>query len=195
MILNDSAISKLAENDILMPYCGEKRRVLNDGRKAVSYGLSQCGYDIRLSPKQFLVFDNSSYQPMDYALDPKEETNAGWEAALVHGERGSFFELPPQSFGLGLSLELFNIPEDVFILFTGKSTYARLGLIVNVTPAEPGWSGFLTMNFINPTPFAIRLYSGEGIAQAVFFNCGKVAQAYTGQYQNQGEVVTTSKVG
>jgi dCTP deaminase len=189
MILNDSAISKLAENDILMPYCGEKRRVLDDGRKAVSYGLSQCGYDIRLSPKQFLVFDNSSYQPMDYALDPKEETNAGWEAALVHSEKGDYFELPPQSFGLGVSLELFNMPSHVFALAKGKSTYAVKGLIANITPIEPGWSGYLTMCLINPTMFHIRIYANEGIAQIIFFDCGEVEQAYTGKYQNQGATV------
>lgn len=193
-ILNDSAISKLAENDILMPYCGEKRRVLDDGRKAVSYGLSQCGYDIRLSPKQFLVFDSFCYQPMDYALDPKETSNAGWETALVHSERGSFFELPPQSFGLGLSVELFNMPNNVFAICQGKSTYGRCGLIANILPIEPGWSGYLTMCFVNPTPFAIRLYANEGIAQVIFFDCGEVDSPYEGNYQNQAANVRLAAV-
>ena len=195
MLLNDKQISKLAELDILMPYVGEKCRTLDNGKKAVSYGLSQCGYDIRLSPKQFLVFDSETYQPKNFALSPKDSEGSAWEEALVHGEDGDFFELPPNSFGLGVSLELFNMPTHVFAICQGKSTYARLGLVVNVTPIEPGWSGHLTMCFINPTPFTIRLYANEGIAQVVFFDCGEVEQAYTGQYQNQGASVTLSKVG
>lgn len=194
MLLNDKAIAALAENDILMPYMGYKCRELSNGKKAVSYGLSQCGYDIRLSPKQFIVFDSSSWQPMDFALDPKETNNVGWEAALVHGNKGDYFKLPPQSFGLGISLELFSMPNDVFAICQGKSTYGRCGLIANILPIEPGWSGHLTMCLVNPTQFHIRLYANEGIAQVVFFNCGNVDKPYEGHYQNQDAKVHLAAV-
>lgn len=194
MLLNDKAIAALAENDILMPYVGTKCRELSNGKKAVSYGLSQCGYDIRLSPKEFIVFDSSSWQPQDFALDPKEASNVGWEAALVHGEKGDYFELPPQSFGLGISLELFSMPNNVFAICQGKSTYGRCGLIANILPIEPGWTGYLTMCLVNPTQFHIRLYANEGIAQVVFFNCGNVDKPYEGHYQNQDAKVHLAAV-
>ena len=195
MLLNDKQISKLAELDIFTPYVGEKRRTLDDGTKAISYGLSQAGYDIRLSPKQFLIFDQECYQEIGYALDPKEASSVGYEAALVTNERGSFFELPPHSFGLGVSLELISMPPSIMGLCDGKSTYARCGVIINVTPIEPGWSGYLTMHIANPTPFFTRIYANEGIVQVMLYQLSSnVAQAYTGKYQHQGASVQLAAV-
>jgi dCTP deaminase len=195
-LLNDKEISKLAELDIFQPYVGEKRRTLDNGTKAISYGLSQAGYDIRLSPKQFLVFDGDGLY-RHVTLDPKlSDPTIPYEGALIHQEGSSFFELPASSFALGTSLELITMPNDVMGICQGKSTYARLGLVVNTTPAEPGWSGHFTMCFINPTPFPIRLYANEGVAQFLLIRLsGDVDQAYTGSYQNQKEKATLSAVG
>jgi len=193
MFLNDKEINALAELDILMPFVGEKRREV-DGYKAVSYGLSQCGYDIRLSPKQFAIFDNMQYLTPDKALCPKLNGVRAYDAVLEHGEDGSFFELPPRSIGNGISLERFSMPNDIGAIVKGKSTYARLGLVTNITPIEPGWSGYLTMNFVNASEFPIRLYANEGIAQVMFFRCGEVDKPYTGHYQNQGAKVQLAAV-
>jgi dCTP deaminase len=196
-LLNDKEISKLAELDIFQPYVGEKRRKLDNGAKAISYGLSQAGYDIRLSPKQFLVFTDDGLYRHDFMLDPKlADPTVPYEATLVHYEGSSYFELPPHSFALGTSLELISMPANIMGLCDGKSTYARCGTIINVTPIEPGWSGYLTMHIANPTPFPVRIYANEGIVQIMLYQLSSdVDQTYTGLYQNQGQEVTLSKVG
>jgi dCTP deaminase len=193
--LNDRQISRLADLDIFQPYVGEKRRTLDDGTKAISYGLSQAGYDIRLSPKQFLVFELDD-ELNRVTLDPKlSDSTIPYDAALVHGENGSFFELPPHSFGLGVSLELISMPPSILGICDGKSTYARCGIIINVTPIEPGWSGYLTMHIANPTPFPARIYANEGIVQVMLVQLSSnVAQAYTGHYQDQGAKVQLAAV-
>jgi dCTP deaminase len=193
--LNDSQISRLAELDIFQPYVGEKRRTLDDGTKAISYGLSQAGYDIRLSPKQFFVFDADCVQS-NPILDPKlSDPTIPYEAPLCHGPNGSFFELPPHSFGLGVSLELISMPPSILGICDGKSTYARCGIIINVTPIEPGWAGHLTMHIANPTPFLARIYANEGIVQVMLVQLtSNVAQAYTGHYQGQGAKVQLAAV-
>jgi dCTP deaminase len=193
-ILNDKAISALAENDLFMPYFGSKQRQNANGAKAISFGLSQCGYDISLSDKQFIVYDASCYQEQGFILDPKNFDDIGYQAALTQTSDDSFFVLPARSMGLGISRELISIPDHVMMLAFGKSTYARCGIILNVTPAEPGWTGHLTMNIANISPFPVRLYCGEGIGQLVLFDCGEVGEAYSGQYQGQDETVTVSKV-
>jgi dCTP deaminase len=192
-LLNDKQIAKLAENDIFLPFVGEKRRELDNGTKAISYGLSQAGYDIRLSSVEFLIFkadeDNSSF------LDAKNFDVKPCKAQLFEQLDGScFFVLPPHSHGLGTSLELISMPNDVFALCEGKSTYGRCGLIANILPIEPGWAGYLTMCFVNPTGFPIKLYANEGIAQLVLFGIEEVGEAYSGAYQNQGARVQLAAV-
>ena len=195
-LLNDKEISKLAELDIFQPYVGEKRRKLDNGTKAISYGLSQAGYDIRLSPKQFLIFSDDGLYRHDFMLDPKlGDPTVPYEAALVHHEGSSYFELSPFSFALGTSLELISMPANIMGLCDGKSTYARCGIIINVTPIEPGWSGYLTMHIANPTPFPVRIYANEGIVQIMLYQLSSdVDQAYTGLYQNQGATVQLAAV-
>jgi len=197
-LLNDKQIAKLAEHDIFLPFVGEKRRELDNGTKAISYGLSQAGYDIRLSSAEFLVFKADSFgDELAAALDPKDYLGEAYQAKLFEKADGScYFLLPPHSHGLGISLELISMPNDVLAICQGKSTYARLGLVTNTTPAEPGWSGYFTMCFVNPTDFPIRLYANEGVAQFLLIQLSSnVEQAYTGAYQNQEAKATLSKVG
>ena len=194
-LLNDKQIAKLAENDIFLPFVGEKRRELDNGTKAISFGLSQAGYDIRLSSVEFLVFTTSNWNSLPDELDAKQFDTKPAKAELVELEDGScYFLLPPHSHGLGTSLELISMPNDVFALCEGKSTYGRCGLIANILPIEPGWAGYLTMCLVNPTSFSIRLYANEGIAQLVLFGIDEVGEAYTGAYQNQGARVQLAAV-
>lgn len=188
MLLNDIEISKLAELDIFMPYVGEKTKSLANGQPALSFGLSQSGYDIRLSPLSFMVFPRESM-----TIDVKAFPD-GYEETLYKDEKGHYFVVPPGSHALGVSVERFNMPNDVMGLCWGKSTYARAGLIANITPIEPGWCGHLTMSIINPTARYIRVYANEGIAQVVLFRCGEVGKPYEGKYQDQGATVTVAKV-
>jgi dCTP deaminase len=194
-LLNDKQIAKLAENDIFLPFVGEKRRELDNGTKAISFGLSQAGYDIRLSSVEFLVFGLEQWDSAPFELDAKNFDTEPTLAELVELEDGScYFLLPPHSHGLGTSLELISMPNDVFALCEGKSTYGRCGLIANILPIEPGWAGYLTMCLINPTDFPIRLYANEGIAQLVLFGIEEVGEAYSGAYQNQGARVQLAAV-
>jgi dCTP deaminase len=194
-LLNDKQIAKLAENDIFLPFVGEKRRELDNGTKAISFGLSQAGYDIRLSSVEFLVFTTSNWNSLPDELDAKQFDTKPAKTELIEQEDGScYFMLPPHSHGLGTSLELISMPNDVFALCQGKSTYGRCGLIANILPIEPGWAGYLTMCFVNPTDFPIRLYANEGIAQLVLFGIEEVGETYTGAYQNQDARVQLAAV-
>ena len=194
-LLNDKQIAKLAENDIFLPFVGEKRRTLDNGTKAISYGLSQAGYDIRLSSVEFLVFTMDQWDGGTYEQDVKNMDVEPTPTELIETADGScYFVLPPHCHGLGTSLELISMPNDVFALCQGKSTYGRCGLIANILPIEPGWAGYLTMCLVNPTGFPIKLYANEGIAQLVLFGIEAVGEAYTGAYQNQGARVQLATV-
>jgi dCTP deaminase len=175
MFLNDKQISKLQELDLIMPFVGEKRRTTDDGQPAISYGLSQCGYDARLSASSFV--------------------SNGKELSLCATPNGEAFALPPLTGGHGVILERLTMPSHIGGLIFGKSTYTRQGLITNATPIEPGWAGHLTIHFFNGSDRTIFLYPEQGIIQLCFFDCGEVAVPYTGHYQNQGETVTMAKVG
>jgi dCTP deaminase len=195
MLLNDKQISILAENDIIFPFTGEKRRELDNGTKALSYGLSHAGYDLRLSPEGFMVIDNSVSK--DFPLDVKSFDAGLMEEQKPRQENGStFFVLPPFSYALGVSLERISMPNNVMGITDGKSTYARQGTIINVTPIEPGWSGYLTICIINPLAFPARIYANEGIVQIMFVRLdGEVGNAYgDGKYQNQQAKVAFAAV-
>jgi dCTP deaminase len=195
MLLNDKQISILAENDIIFPFTGEKRRELDNGTKALSYGLSHAGYDLRLSPEGFMVIDNSVSK--DFHLDVKSFDTELMEEQEPRQENGStFFVLPPFSYALGVSLERISMPNNVMGITDGKSTYARQGTVINVTPIEPGWSGFLTICIVNPLAFPARIYANEGIVQIMFVKLDSdVASAYgDGKYQDQGAKVAFAAV-
>lgn len=195
MLLNDIQISKLAENDLFLPYVGSKQRTLDNGTKAISFGLSHAGYDIRLSSVEFLVFDFNEYGNSENILDPKSFKVTPSSVDFTEYDDGSCaFFLPPHSYGLGTSLELISMPNNVFALCQGKSTYGRCGLIANILPIEPGWTGYLTMCLVNPTHFPIKLYANEGIAQLIFFGIEAVGQAYEGHYQRQSAKVQLAAV-
>lgn len=194
MLLNDKEITVLADNDILFPFVGEKTRELDNGTKALSYGLSHAGYDLRLSPDDFMVINNSKEVE---ALDVKAFNKELMYKATPIEELGStFFILPPFSYALGVSLELITMPPNVMGICDGKSTYARQGTIINVTPIEPGWSGHLTICIVNPLAFPVRIYANEGIVQVMFARLDSDArQSYgDGKYQNQGASVTFAAV-
>ena len=199
MLLNDKEISKLAENDIIFPFIGEKCRELDNGAKALSYGLSHAGYDIRLSPEGFMVIDNALNQSImpSEPLDVKRfDESVMYEASPIESLGSTYFVLPPHSYALGVSLERISMPNNVMGITDGKSTYARQGTIINVTPIEPGWSGFLTICIVNPLAFPARIYANEGIVQIMFVKlAGEVGSAYgDGKYQNQGATVAFAAV-
>lgn len=193
-LLSDKEISILAENDILFPFVGEKRRELDNGTKALSYGLSHAGYDLRLSPKGFMVINNNNEVE---ALDVKAfNSSLMYEATPIEELGSTFFVLPPFSYALGVSMELITMPSNIMGICDGKSTYARQGTIINVTPIEPGWSGHLTICIVNPLAFPVRIYANEGIVQIMFARLSsKVNEAYgDGKYQNQGAKVAFAAV-
>lgn len=125
----------------------------------ISYGLSSYGYDIRVAP-EFKVFTNVH----NAIVDPKHFDDRSF--VDIHGPECI---IPPNSFALARTEEYFRIPRDVLVVCVGKSTYARCGLIVNVTPLEPTWEGHLTLEISNTTPLPAKVYGGEGIAQLLFF--------------------------
>jgi len=170
MILNDRQI---AEAKPLSPFVEGLKR---EGK--ISYGLGSFGYDIRLDEEFRIFTDVHSTE-----IDPKEFD----ESAFVEVEKETCL-IPPNSFALGKSLEKFDMPEDLFGVVVGKSTYARCGIIVNMTPIEPGWRGYLTIEISNTTPLPAKVYAHEGIAQVIFFRGERPEVNYAdrdGKYQDQ----------
>jgi len=148
-------------------------------RGTVSYGLSSFGYDMRVAP-EFKIFTNVN----NAVVDPK----AFDERSFVNHE-GDVCIVPPNSFALARSVEYFRIPRNVITLCVGKSTYARCGIITNVTPFEPEWEGYVTLEISNTTPLPARIYANEGIAQVIFFESDEPCEvSYAdrkGKYQGQ----------
>jgi len=132
----------------------------------ISYGLSSYGYDIRISD-EFKIFTNVH----SAVVDPKH-----FNPKSFVDFRGDVCVIPPNSFVLAQTVEYFRIPRQVITLCVGKSTYARCGLIVNVTPFEPEWEGFVTLEISNTTPLPARIYANEGIAQVIFFESDAVCE-------------------
>ena len=153
----------------------------------VSYGLSSYGYDIRVAD-EFKVFTNIN----STVVDPKN-----FDARSFVDMKTDVCIIPPNSFALARTVEYFRIPRDVLTICVGKSTYARCGLIVNVTPFEPEWEGFVTLEISNTTPLPAKIYANEGIAQVLFFQSDEVcARSYKdkkGKYQAQ-QGVTLPKI-
>lgn len=179
-IKEDNWIAKMAnEESMITPFCGNQVRTDYDNRPIVSYGLSSYGYDLRVS-REFKVFTNV-YNSL---VDPKAFT----EDAFVDITADECI-IPPNSFALARSVEYFKIPRNILTICLGKSTYARCGIIVNVTPFEPEWEGHVTIEISNTTPLPAKIYANEGIAQVIFFEAANVCKiSYAdrkGKYQKQ----------
>ncbi len=149
----------------------------------ISYGLSSYGYDIRVTD-EFKIFTNV----FSAVVDPKN-----FDPKSMVDYRGDVCVIPPNSFALARTVEYFRIPRSVLTVCLGKSTYARCGIIVNVTPFEPEWEGFVTLEISNTTPLPARIYSNEGIAQVLFFEADEVCETSyadkNGKYQRQQSIV------
>jgi dCTP deaminase len=153
----------------------------------ISYGLSSYGYDIRLADE--FKTPSAALDPASH-LDPKS-----MPARAFTDTQADIFDLEPQTFVLARTLEYFRIPPNVLTLCTGKSSYARCGVLVNVTPFEPGWEGYATLCIANIGPWPVRLYAGEGIAQVLFFQsdepCEVTYADKRGKYQAQQGIMPT----
>ena len=206
MLKNDRWINEQAANGMLTPFQPELVRVVKTGipkgcrakgsgtRKVLSYGTSSYGYDLRLSAAEFLIFRHVP----GTVMNPKRFNPANLEPApLHHDEDGQYFILPAHSYGLGVALERLRVPQGITGICLGKSTYARLGIIANMTPAEAGWEGHLTLEFSNSSGADCRIYAEEGICQLLFFEgdpCDTTYKDRQGKYQDQPERVTLARV-
>lgn len=178
-MLSDLEITQIP--NLITPFVPQSMKTTPEGTKCISYGLSSYGYDIRLS-NDFRVFTGHSAAP----IDPKEFDDGDLVQKSVPDHQPLL--IPGNSFVLATSLEYFRMPEDVLAICLGKSTYARCGLLVNLTPLEPGWEGNLTIELSNTSPSPMRVYAGEGIAQLLFFRNNPCSTSYSkrgGKYQGQ----------
>ena len=166
------------EQGMIKPF--EERQVRAGG---ISYGLSSYGYDLRIAD-EFKIFTNINNTIVDpKSFDPRSFVDYQGPVCIV----------PPNSFALGRSVEYFKIPRNVLTICVGKSTYARCGIITNVTPFEPEWEGYVTLEISNTTPLPAKIYANEGIAQVLFFESDEACQtSYAdrqGKYQGQQGIV------
>ena len=174
-LLSDQWIEKqVQENNIISPF--EKTQI-REGK--ISYGLSSYGYDARVS-NEFKVFTNVN----NTIVDPKNFSLEGFVE-----KKSDTCIIPPNSFVLARTVEYFKIPRNILVICLGKSTYARCGIIVNVTPLEPEWEGHVTLEFSNTTNLPAKIYAGEGVAQMLFFEsdeeCETSYKDRGGKYQGQ----------
>ena len=184
-IKSDKWIRRMAETTGMIepfePGQIRQREVNGVSHKIISYGTSSYGYDIRCAP-EFKVFTNIH----STVVDPKNFDEKSF--VDMHGD---YCIIPPNSFALARTVEYFRIPRNVLTICLGKSTYARCGIIVNVTPFEPEWEGYVTLEFSNTTPLPAKIYAGEGCAQVLFFESDKDDVCETsykdrgGKYQGQ----------
>lgn len=176
---SDEWIKEMAENEeMIAPFVDHLVRE-KDGKKIISYGLSSYGYDLRVS-NHFKIFTNVNNAQVDpKGFSEKEFVDVISDTCII----------PPNSFALAVSVEYFKIPRDVLTLCIGKSTYARCGIIVNVTPFEPEWEGFVTLEISNTTPLPAKIYANEGLAQVLFLKaertCAVSYKDRAGKYMNQ----------
>jgi dCTP deaminase len=200
VIKNDTWITKMAQKGMIAPFEPSLVRRIqptaatNAVRPVISYGLSSYGYDIRLSAAEFRIFRHIPGR----VVDPKNFNSENLEPTALHeDENGQFFILPAHSYGLGVALERIAVPDNITIICIGKSTYARCGIIANLTPAEAAWRGHLTLEFSNSSSADCRIYANEGVVQLLFLEgepCAISYDARTGKYQDQPEQVTLARV-
>lgn len=179
-VKSDKWIREMAlQKKMIEPFSPTQVRKSESGQSIISYGLSSYGYDLRVSD-EFKVFTNVHSTVVDpKAFNEKSFVNMKTDVCIV----------PPNSFALARSMETFRIPRDVITICLGKSTYARCGIIVNVTPFEPEWEGHVTLEISNTTPLPARIYANEGLAQVIFLGCDEVCEiSYAdrlGKYMHQ----------
>jgi dCTP deaminase len=171
-------IKQSLENQMISPFSATQVRTV-DEQKIISYGTSSYGYDVRCG-NEFKIFTNIN----NSIIDPKHFTDDNF----VEFE-GDECIIPPNSFALARTVEYFKIPRETLVVCLGKSTYARCGIIVNVTPLEPEWEGQVTLEFSNTTTLPAKIYAGEGVAQMLFFESDELCKtSYKdrgGKYQGQ----------
>jgi len=175
----DHWIRKMAlEQKMIEPFVDKQVR-----QGVISYGVSSYGYDIRVAD-EFMIFTNVH----SAIVDPKH-----FDPKSMFEFKGDVCIIPPNSFALARTVEYFRIPRNVLTVCLGKSTYARCGLIVNVTPFEPEWEGYVTLEISNTTPLPAKIYANEGLAQVLFFEADEVCDvSYAdkkGKYQKQQSIV------
>ena len=186
-IKSDNWIRRMVQQHrMIEPFVPHQVRDTDEGR-VISYGTSSYGYDIRCAD-EFKIFTNIN----SAIVDPKE-----FDADSFVDFQGDVCIIPPNSFALARTVEYFRIPRNVLTICLGKSTYARCGIIVNVTPLEPEWEGHITLEFSNTTPLPAKIYANEGVAQVLFFESDEVCEtSYKdrgGKYQGQtGVTLPTS---
>ena len=181
-IKSDRWIRRMAEQQgMIEPFEPGQVKQAADGNRIVSYGTSSYGYDVRCS-REFKVFTNINSTIVDPKhFDPKSFVDIEADECII----------PPNSFALARTVEFFRIPRDTLVVCLGKSTYARCGIIVNVTPLEPEWEGHVTLEFSNTTPLPARIYANEGVAQMLFLQsdpddvCQTSYRDRGGKYQGQ----------
>jgi dCTP deaminase len=177
-IKSDRWIRRMAAKGMIEPFEPGQVKAA-DGRPIVSYGTSSYGYDIRCST-EFKIFTNINTT----IVDPK-----AFDAKSFVDYEGEVCIIPPNSFALARTVEYFRIPRNVLTICLGKSTYARCGIIVNVTPLEPEWEGHVTLEFSNTTPLPAKVYANEGVAQVIFLESDEICEtSYRdrgGKYQGQ----------
>ncbi len=181
-IKSDAWIRRMAmEQGMIEPFSSQQIRQV-EGQPIISYGLSSYGYDIRCAD-EFKIFTNVR----SVIVDPKN-----FSADSFVDFQGETCIIPPNSFALARTVEYFRIPRNVLTICLGKSTYARCGIIVNVTPFEPEWEGHVTLEFSNTTPLPAKIYANEGVAQVLFLESDEVCEvSYAdrrGKYQGQSGV-------
>jgi len=160
------------QQKMIEPFAPELVRAVN-GHRIVSYGTSSYGYDVRVA-NEFKVFTNIN----STIVDPK-----AFDDKTFVDFTGDYCIIPPNSFALARTVEYFRIPRNVLTVCLGKSTYARCGIIVNVTPLEPEWEGHVTLEFSNTTPLPAKIYANEGVAQMLFFESDEVCET---SYKDRG---------
>ncbi len=175
----DHWIRRMAlEHNMIVPFADQEKRP-----GVISYGVSSYGYDIRVAD-EFKIFTNV----YSAVVDPKS-----FDSRSMVDFQGDVCIIPPNSFALARTVEYFHIPRGVLTVCLGKSTYARCGIIVNVTPFEPEWEGFATLEISNTTPLPAKIYANEGIAQVLFFEgdepCERSYADKKGKYQGQQSIV------
>jgi len=165
-IKSDKWIRRMvAEHGLIEPFQSEQVREA-DGRRVISFGTSSYGYDIRCAD-EFKIFTNIN----SAIVDPKN-----FDSNSFVDLKSDVCIIPPNSFALARTVEYFRIPRNVLTICLGKSTYARCGIIVNVTPLEPEWEGHVTLEFSNSTPLPARIYANEGVAQVIFLESDEVCE-------------------